>query len=108
MERIAVIGNARGGKSTLCRELSRTLSIPVYAIDQIQWRPGWTPAPSEEIKREHDRILAQEYWIIDGWGGFDLIEARFEAADTIILVDLPLAIHYAHDISESVSIRVHP
>ncbi|MBN1921436.1 MAG: flagellar protein FlaR [Anaerolineae bacterium] len=94
MNRIAVIGNAGGGKSTLCRKLSRTLGIPSYAIDRIQWKPGWTPASYEEVKREHDHILAQERWIIDGWGSFDLIEARFRAADTIILVDLPLATHY--------------
>lgn len=94
MNRIAVIGNAGGGKSTLCRQLSQTLGIPSYAIDQIQWEPGWTPAPYEKVKQQHDRILAQERWIIDGWGSFDLIEARFRAADTIIFVDLPLATHY--------------
>jgi adenylate kinase family enzyme len=94
MTRIAVIGNAGGGKSTLCRVLSKALNIPLFPMDRIQWKPGWTPASSGEIKTRHDQILTQERWIIDGWGSFDLIEARFNAADTIIFVDHPLLIHY--------------
>jgi adenylate kinase family enzyme len=94
MTRIAVIGNAGGGKSTMCRKLSKALNIPLYPVDQIQWKPGWVPASHEEIKSQHDYILSEERWIIDGWGPFDLIEARFSAADTIIFVDHPLVIHY--------------
>jgi adenylate kinase family enzyme len=94
MTRIAVIGNAGGGKSTLCRKLSKTLELPLFPIDRIQWQPGWVPAPHDEVKAQHDRILAQERWIIDGWGSFDIIETRFKASDTIILIDHPLYIHY--------------
>jgi adenylate kinase family enzyme len=94
MTRISVIGNACGGKSTMCRKLSKSLNISLFPIDQIQWKPGWTPAPYDEIKMKHDKILSQESWIIDGWGTFDLIEERFIASDTIIFVDHPLLIHY--------------
>ncbi len=94
MTRIAVIGNAGGGKSTMCRKLSTALNIPLFPIDKIQWKSGWNPAPYDEVKAQHDRILAQEKWIIDGWGTFDLIETRFNEADTIIFVDHPLLIHY--------------
>ena len=94
MMRIAVIGNAGGGKSALCRKLGLALDIPLYPIDQMQWKPGWVTAPQAEIKAQHDRVLSQPQWIIDGWGPWDLIEARFEAADTIILVDHPLIVHY--------------
>jgi len=94
MTRIAVIGNAGGGKSTMCRILSASLNIPLFAIDKIQWNPGWIPAPYDEVKTEHDRLIAQERWIIDGWGTFDLIEGRFKEADTIIFVDHPLFVHY--------------
>lgn len=94
MVRVSVIGNAGGGKSTLCRALSKALGIPLFSIDQIQWKPGWIPVSHEEVKMQHDGILAQERWIIDGWGSFELIETRFQAADTIIFVDHPLYIHY--------------
>jgi adenylate kinase family enzyme len=94
MKRISVIGNAGGGKSTLCRELSKALDIPLFEFDKIQWKPGWIRAAKDEIKMQHDEILAQDRWIIDGWGDFDLIEDRFRLADTIILIDFPLYIHY--------------
>jgi adenylate kinase family enzyme len=86
MTRIAVIGNAGGGKSTLCRKLSQALNIDLFPMDQIQWKPGWTPATYDEIKQRHDEILANERWIIDGWGPLDLIIQRFEAADTTMLI----------------------
>lgn len=94
MTRISVIGNAGGGKSTMCRKLSKALNIPLFPIDRIQWKPGWTPAPIDEVKTKHDQILTHDRWIIDGWGTFDLIETRFKASDTIIFVDLPLLVHY--------------
>lgn len=94
MTRVAVIGNAGGGKSTLCRALSQSRQLPFFPVDRWQWKPGWVPAPYDEIKQQHDDALSRDRWIIDGWGPHDLIVARFDAADTIILVDHPLVIHY--------------
>ncbi len=108
MTRVAVIGNAGGGKSTLCRKLSHAQQLPLFSIDRVQWKPGWTPASYDEIKLQHDRILAGERWIIDGWGPFDLIEARFAASDTIIVVDLPLCIHYWWTIKRQVACLFRP
>ncbi len=108
MTRVAVIGNAGGGKSTLCRKLSQARQLPLFPIDQIQWKPGWTPASYDEVKRQHEHILAGDRWIIDGWGPFDLIEARFAAADTIIFVDLPLYVHYWWTIKRQVACLFRP
>lgn len=94
MQRIAVIGNAGGGKTTMCRKLGTQLSIPVHHIDMIQWKPGWQRASSEEFNEAHEAILAQDRWIIDGFGPMEAIGKRFSLADTIIIVDYPLAIHY--------------
>ncbi len=94
MTQVAIIGNAGGGKSTLSRRLSQVIGLPLHSIDLIQWKPGWIAAPAEEVRQKHEAILSQEKWIIDGWGDWDNIEARFAAADTIILVDFPLYIHY--------------
>lgn len=92
MKRISVIGNAGGGKSTLCREISEAKNIPLFPVDRIQWKPGWKPAPADEVKQKHDQILQLDKWIIDGWGSFEIIETRFQASDTIIFVDLPLVV----------------
>jgi len=94
MTRVAIIGNAGGGKSTLSRTLGRARNLPIHPIDHLQWRPGWVPVPPHEFMQQHDALLAQERWIIDGWGTRDALVARFERADTIILVDHPLWVHY--------------
>lgn len=94
MTRVAIIGNAGGGKSILCAQLGKSLNLPVYPIDKLQWKPGWVPVPVEEFQREHAELLQLDRWIIDGWGPQQDIEARFQTADTIIFVDHPLIIHY--------------
>ncbi len=94
MTRVAIIGNAGGGKSTVCKRLGKAFDLPVYPMDQLQWKPGWVPTSAEEFHQKHAAILAQERWIIDGWGPLEEIEARFQEADTIIFVDHPLLIHY--------------
>lgn len=78
----------------MCRQLSHALNIPFYPIDQIQWKPGWQRASTEEFNQKHEQILARERWIIDGWGPPEAIRQRFELADTLIFVDHPLYIHY--------------
>ncbi|MEX0807877.1 MAG: hypothetical protein WD044_04030 [Dongiaceae bacterium] len=93
MTRVAIIGNAGGGKSTLARKLGAARGLPYHAIDRIQWRPGWVPAPPEEFDAQHDAILAGERWIIDGVGDTDAIARRLARADTVVFVDLPLRTH---------------
>jgi len=94
MSRIAIIGNAAGGKSTLARKLSELLGIKTHHLDRLQWNPGWVPTPSDVFAREHRRILEDETWIIDGFAGWDSIETRLDVADAVIFVDLPLVTHY--------------
>lgn len=94
MTRVAVIGNSGGGKTTMCRRIGARLNLPVHHIDLIQWKPNWGRASREEFDAVHERILAEDRWIIDGFGPMDAIEKRFALADTIIIVDYPLAIHY--------------
>jgi ABC-type dipeptide/oligopeptide/nickel transport system ATPase component len=94
MQRVAIIGNAGGGKSVLARKLGDLLGLPVYQFDDLQWRPSWTRTPEEEVRATHSAWLAQPKWVIDGWGSHEILARRFKAADTIILVDFPIAIHY--------------
>jgi adenylate kinase family enzyme len=94
MTRVAIIGNAGGGKSTLGRRLAARYDLPLFSVDQVQWQPNWIPAPPEELARELDHIASGERWIIDGWGPWTSIEQRFNAADTIVFIDLPLWVHF--------------
>lgn len=92
--RIAIIGNAGGGKSTVARRLHELLGPPLHPVDQLQWRPGWQPAPKQEFAEAHAKLIAELRWIIDGWGDFEMIAERFRRADTIVLIDYPLWRHY--------------
>jgi len=94
MRRIAIIGNGGGGKSILARQLGLALALPVYTVDDVQWRPGWTRTPPDEIAKAYAQWMAEPAWIIDGWGTWDQLAERFAAADAIIFVDFPLTTHY--------------
>jgi adenylate kinase family enzyme len=94
MTRVMVIGNAGGGKSTMCRALSATHSLPYYAVDKIQWRPNWVPTPEPEFTRAHEALLSQDRWLIDGYGSWSSVMRRIDVADTIVFVDHPIWIHF--------------
>ena len=91
--RIAIVGNAGGGKSLLARDLGRALDIPVHSIDDVQWGPGWTRESPDVVRQLHDAWLAHDAWIIDGWGDWDLLSRRFAASDLVVFVDFPLRVH---------------
>ncbi len=93
MSKVAIIGNAGGGKSILARKLSQAKRLPLHAVDKYQWRPRWTPAPEGGVRDSLNSLLAADRWIIDGWGPWDCIERRLDAADTIVFVDHPLWVH---------------
>ncbi len=94
MTRVAVIGNAGGGKSTICRKLSAKTGLPCFAIDKIMWKPGWERVSDQEFDHEHQRLIEKQRWIIDGFGSWESVERRFHACDTIIYVDHPIWQHY--------------
>ena len=93
MRKLAVLGNAGGGKSTLSRRLARELRLPYYSVDAIIWNSATEKTPGDEVCRTHSLWMSKDGWIIDGWGDFDLIEQRLSAADTIILIEHPLWRH---------------
>ncbi|MCE9519790.1 MAG: flagellar protein FlaR [Verrucomicrobia bacterium] len=95
LQRLAVIGNAGAGKSTLCGKLGSLLRLPVYSLDSIMWREGWAPVPADEVARISRGWLQGDRWIVDGFGTWDFIEEEFERADSIVFLDHALAIHYA-------------
>ena len=94
MKKVAVFGNAGGGKSTLARKLAEATGLPLYPLDLIEWRPGGEKVPHDEYLRTHEELLARDAWIIDGFGCKASAWQRFEAADTLVHVDLPLLKHY--------------
>lgn len=95
MNRVAIFGNAGGGKSTLAKRLADITGLPLYPVDSIKYKPGGDEVPHPEYLEIHGRILQNERWIIDGVGCEASAWARFSAADTLIHVDLSFFRHYA-------------
>jgi adenylate kinase family enzyme len=94
MKRVAVFGNAGGGKSTLARELAHITSLPLHSLDRIKYKAGGGEVPRGEYLAAHTSLLGNERWIIDGFGCVASAWERFSAADTLIYVDLSLFTHY--------------
>jgi adenylate kinase family enzyme len=93
MERIAVIGNAGGGKSTLARKLAARGGLPYVEIDSLLWQPGWQLTPAEIYEAEHSRLIAQPSWVIDGLGRLESVTARLSRSSEIVFIDMPLWMH---------------
>jgi adenylate kinase family enzyme len=102
MKRVAVFGNAGGGKSTLARRLAEITGLPLHVLDIIQFPDGrYRPAeenggkvPPDEYLKIHADILSRDQWIIDGYRSVASAWERFAAADTLVYVDLPVLAHY--------------
>lgn len=90
MQRVVVVGNAGGGKTTLSRELGARLALPVIHLDSLIWRPGWQATPKAEFEAQHRAIVAGERWIIDGLATWESVVERVAAADTVIFPDYAL------------------
>ena len=89
MDRVLVIGPCGAGKSTLSVELGQKLDLPVFHMDQLNWRPGWVESSKDELRARLSIITAGERWLIYGnYGG--TLDARMARADTVVYLDYPI------------------
>src|SRR5262249_23953133 len=63
-------------------------------IDALVWLPGWRLNPVEDYDAEHARLVDGERWIIDGLGRQESIPQRLCRATDIVLIDMPLWMHF--------------
>lgn len=94
MNRIAVFGNAGGGKSTLARQLASITGLPLHSIDTMKYKADGGEVPHDKYLQMHTELLRRNEWIIDGFGCVTSAWERFLAADTLVYIDLPLLTHY--------------
>jgi adenylate kinase family enzyme len=94
MKKVAVFGNAGGGKSTLARRLSELTRLPLHPLDRIRYRAGGGEVPYDQYLAAHAKLLLQDEWVIDGFGCAASAWERFSRADTLVYVDLPLVTHH--------------
>jgi adenylate kinase family enzyme len=94
MKRVAVFGNAGGGKSMLSRSLADLTRLPLHTVDMIKFKAGGEAVPHDEYLKIHADLIRRDEWIIDAFGCVASAWERFSVADTLIYVDLPLLTHY--------------
>ncbi len=92
--RVAVIGNAGGGKSTLARRIAASIGVAYVEIDSLLWRQNWEATDPGCYASAHQRIISKDRWVVDGLGRRESISARLSRSTEIILVDLPLWVHF--------------
>ena len=90
IQKIAVVGNAGAGKTRLSRRLSELHHLPLTHVDSIQFLSGMKVRPHKESIEILSEVQNGTAWIIDGYGPLDIIEKRFQAADKVVFIDLPL------------------
>ncbi|MFJ8102537.1 AAA family ATPase [Lysinibacillus sp. NPDC096212] len=88
--KIHIIGSVGSGKTTLAKELSTTLNIPYYELDNVVWKRQ----NSGDIRRTEQQkvdylnnIILTEAWIIEGVHNEDWVAQSFSNADLIIFLD---------------------
>jgi adenylate kinase family enzyme len=90
MQRILLFGPGGAGKTTMAKRLSKTLGIPFVELDKIFWDRQLQPRLRDEWIEFQKLLLPEDRWILDGdLGPYDAPEVRIEAADTVIVLDLP-------------------
>jgi len=94
MRRVVVLGRGGAGKSVLSARLGAALDLPVIELDSLFWRsPDLVPLSAAEWRRVQAKLVEEPAWVLDGdLGPYDVLGVRLAAADTVVLLDLPLAV----------------
>lgn len=93
--RIAVIGAAGSGKTTLARAIAERTGLALIDADRFAVRPGWQSVPRDEFAAQIRDAMdaAADGWVAEGMHDA-IYEMAVDAADTVVLLDLPLRVVY--------------
>ncbi len=91
MRRVVVFGTTGSGKSWLAEKLAARHGLRVIELDALNWGPDWQPAPFELLRHRVECEIGEGDWIVVG--NYDSVrDLTWHAADTLIWLDLPLAL----------------
>jgi adenylate kinase family enzyme len=90
-QRIAVIGTACSGKTTLAAHLAQKLGVRHIELDALNWQPNWTQTPTDVFRARVADALNTDTWVVDG-NYCKVRDIVWTRADTIIWLDYPLPV----------------
>jgi adenylate kinase family enzyme len=91
--RIAVVGVSGNGKTTFARRLAARLDLPYTELDSLNHLPGWVEASEADLRRDVEEVMNRsEGWVLDGSYMGKIGDLILKRADTIVWLDLPLAL----------------
>jgi len=88
INKIMVVGCCGAGKSTLSFKLAEHFDLPLFHLDQLNWKANWELAELGEYSKKHQEVIGKPKWIIDG-NYRSTMQERLEKADMVICLDLP-------------------
>ena len=97
--RLYITGCVGSGKSTLARRLSTSTGIKCTHLDEVMYEPAPDDISGNRKRDPNERdklfahIISEESWIIED-AGRECFRDGLVAADSIIVLDLPLATLY--------------
>lgn len=87
-KKIAIIGCAGSGKTTLSLHMQKFFNLPVIHLDKHYWKPNWQMPDFSEFYSIHYDLCQEPSWIMDGMYVRALLP-RIMHADMIIFLDMP-------------------
>jgi adenylate kinase family enzyme len=90
--RVLVIGTSGSGKTTLGRCLAANAGVPFVETDALCHGPNWTEVGDDVLKERLETAMRSPGWVIDNGYPRKAGDIVLHHADTVIWIDLPLAI----------------
>ena len=64
MNRVMIIGNSGGGKTTLAHQVAETYDLPLTEIDAIQYQAGWARTAEPALRQAIETVHERDRWLI--------------------------------------------
>ena len=87
LQRLIMLGNAGGGKSTLARRIGQHLGLPVVHLDLLFWETDWKEANTGIFRERVRNALTGDKWVCEGNYAKKTFDLRLPRADAVIWLD---------------------
>ena len=91
--RIAVVGRAGAGKTTIARRLGEAFDVPVVHLDTMFWGRDWMEVERETFEAQQLAAIETEAWVIDG--GYLTSRgwpARLARSELVVVAEAPIVV----------------